>query len=71
MLYDNFLIPAGLVIPLVISECGIDGGTCSINGCDISGGWQNFCGYWQTSDCSSTYMTQLEWYDSLLLVVRF
>jgi len=55
------------VIPLLISENGIDGGTCAITGCDIPGGWKNFCGYWNSPDCPSTYMQQLEWYDSLML----
>ena len=68
-MYQQYLIPTNRVIPLVISENGIDGGTCGITGCSISGGWENFCGYWNTPDCSSTYMTQLEWYDSLLLEV--
>ena len=69
-LYQQYLIPAGLVIPLVISENGIDGGTCAITGCDIPGGWKNFCSYWNSPDCPSTYMQQLEWYDSLLLEVN-
>ena len=68
-MYQQYLIPTNRVIPLVISENGIDGGTCGITGCSISGGWENFCGYWNTPDCPSTYMTQLEWYDSLLLEV--
>lgn len=35
MLYNNYLIPNNLTIPLVITELGIDGGTCAITGCDI------------------------------------
>eukprot|EP00456_Euglypha_rotunda_P036811 TRINITY_DN28267_c0_g1_i2.p1 TRINITY_DN28267_c0_g1~~TRINITY_DN28267_c0_g1_i2.p1 ORF type:complete len:161 (+),score=29.11 TRINITY_DN28267_c0_g1_i2:141-623(+) len=47
-LYNGFLIPTNRIIPLVISENGIDGGTCAITGCNIAGGWKNFCSYWQS-----------------------
>jgi len=69
-LYNQFLIPTNRTIPLVISENGIDGGTCGMTGCDIAGGWKNFCSYWQSqgsgSDCNNTYLQQLEWYDSVM-----
>jgi len=68
-LYDQYLLPTNRSIPLVISENGIDGGTCSITGCNIAGGWQNFCSYWQSqgvSDCNAAYVNQLAWYDQVM-----
>lgn len=66
-LYNQYLLPTNRSIPLAITENGIDGGTCSITGCHISGGWKNFCSYWNLigvgSDCNQTYLHQLIWYD--------
>ncbi|KAH3759660.1 hypothetical protein Pelo_8558 [Pelomyxa schiedti] len=65
-LFNQYLIPAGMVLNTVITENGIDGGTCSINHCNIAGGWQNFCSYWNQPSCESEYMSQLAWYDSVM-----
>jgi len=68
-LYNQYLLPTNRSIPLVITEHGIDGGTCVVTGCHISGGWKNFCGYWQSvgwNDCNQAYMTQLQWYDAIM-----
>jgi hypothetical protein len=66
-LYNQFLIPAGLHIPLVITETGIDNSPC--NSPDL-GGWQAYCSYWTSAgwgnDCAHDYVSQLAWYDSLL-----
>jgi len=56
--YRQFLIPSGRQIPLVITECGIDGGVappCRSGGC----GWKAY----QSAD---NYFNQLKWYDALL-----
>ncbi|MBI3762619.1 MAG: hypothetical protein HY260_12280 [Chloroflexi bacterium] len=71
-LYRDILIPRGLVIPLVISEAGIDGGAGAGQrpGYSDTQGWLGFQKYWQTdlgvNDPVAFYAEQLEWYDSLL-----
>ena len=55
--YDNYLQPANLVIPLVITEAGIDGGVLTE---DLSfGGWKDAMTDYQ-------YLEQLSWYDDEL-----
>lgn len=54
--YRQFLSPAGREIPLVITECGIDGGG--------GGGWKNY-------QSAENYVQQLKWYDSLLKEDRY
>ncbi len=51
-LYRQFLIPEGKVIPLVITECGVD--------VVPPAGWKNHF-------TEAEYMDQLKWYDSVLL----
>jgi hypothetical protein len=67
--YEDFLIPRGLVIPLVISEAGIDGTIANHPGPDGLG-WQDFVDYWRASgldpDGVTEYLRQLAWYDSEL-----
>jgi len=53
-------------IPLIISENGIDCGTCSVTGCSCNGGWKGACPNWATSDCTRTYLEMLLWYDAVL-----
>jgi hypothetical protein len=53
--YRQFLAPDHREIPLVITECGIDGG---VRG-EGSKGWKSY----QTAE---SYFNQLVWYDSLL-----
>lgn len=67
-LYSQFLLPKGLRIPLIISEAGIDCGTCSVTKCSCSGGWKNACPqYWNGGqDCNAEYMKELTWYDQVL-----
>mmetsp|Transcript_8283 Transcript_8283/g.12591 ORF Transcript_8283/g.12591 Transcript_8283/m.12591 type:complete len:308 (+) Transcript_8283:3-926(+) len=60
-LYNQFLLPKGLNIPLVISETGIDCGTCAVSKqCSCSGGWLSL------NYSPSQYFTMLEWYDRVL-----
>ena len=67
--YEDFLKPRGLVVPLVISEAGIDGGIPNRPGPDGEG-WQDFVGYWSEvglgDDGIQTYLQQLAWYDEQL-----
>ena len=53
--YRQFLTPTGRDIPLVITECGIDGG---VRG-EAGKGWKSY----QSAD---TYFDQLVWYDGVL-----
>ena len=69
-LYQDYLIPNDLVIPLIMTEMGIDGEVGS-NVTPYQGGWQDFCGYWKDNgglaDCDQEYTNQLAWYDSIML----
>jgi hypothetical protein len=53
--YNWFLIPDGRQIPLVITECGIDGGVIGQG----SKGWTSYAS-------ADGYMEQLKWYDAIL-----
>lgn len=64
--YRDILEPAGLVIPLVISEAGVDGIIGNRPG--PSGyGWQDFGDYWVSlglgNSGSEAFINQLAWYD--------
>jgi hypothetical protein len=69
-LYQDILIPRGTVIPLVISEAGIDGIVMSGQRPGPPGlGWQEFVDYWQELGLGSgaeAYLRQLAWYDGQL-----
>jgi hypothetical protein len=69
--YEDFLIPRGLVIPLVISEAGVDGLVTNRPGPAYAGGWLDFAGYWKETgrggDPLEVYLPQLEWYDRQVL----
>lgn len=67
--YNHFLQPNGLVIPLVITEAGIDGGVLAQANED-GDGWRGFV---QTavpdeslSRAAASYLEQLSWYDDEL-----
>jgi len=72
--YRNFLIPNGLAVPLVITECGID--CVNVTGQDprylgvTCGGWRRMAAWWSQhgglSDPVEEYLRQLAWYDSIL-----
>ena len=67
--YEDFLKPRGLVVPLVISEAGIDGGIPDRPGPE-GRGWRDFTDYWKTHDLGDdsvrVYIRQLAWYDNEL-----
>lgn len=67
--YEDFLKPQGLVVPLVISEAGIDGGIPNRPG-PAGRGWRDFTGYWKAQglgdDGVKVYVRQLAWYDAQL-----
>jgi len=69
--YRQYLQPAGLDIPLVITEAGIDGLVGNRPGPADARGWQDFGPFWQQEGAVSTtvfgfYMEQLAWYDAEL-----
>ncbi|MFQ5341013.1 MAG: hypothetical protein ACE5F6_05650 [Anaerolineae bacterium] len=65
--YEDFLKPRGLVVPLVISEAGIDGAMGNRPG-PAGFGWRDFAGYWAShglgDDAVQAYIRQLAWYDA-------
>ncbi|MCZ2112986.1 MAG: hypothetical protein LC131_04015 [Anaerolineae bacterium] len=65
--YREVLEPAGLVIPLVISEAGIDGIIGNRPGPDGLG-WQDFQEFWVRQgwgpDGQTAYLNQLQWVDN-------
>ena len=67
--YEDYLIPRGLVIPLVISEVGVDGLVGGQPG-PKGRGWQDFAGFWIAQglgrDGIDAYLAQLSWYDDEL-----
>jgi hypothetical protein len=68
--YRQYLIPAGLEVPLVMTECGIDGLVTDRPGPDGEG-WKDFPNYWASQgmgiDGPGNYIEQLAWYDSELM----
>lgn len=72
-LYRGFLAPTKRILPLVISETGIDGGTCGVSGScpshPMGDGWKAFCDDWSGLghvDCPAYYLQQLQWYDAVM-----
>jgi len=69
--YRNYLQPAGLAIPLVITETGVDGLVGNRPGPGDARGWHDFASWWRAQgDVKNTdfgfYMEQLAWYDAEL-----
>ncbi len=68
--YEDYLKPRGLVIPLIITETGVDGLVANRPGPTKAKGWQSFASYWRETglggDATATYLQQLAWYDSEL-----
>jgi hypothetical protein len=64
--YRQFLIPWGLGIPLLITECGVDGMVGDRPG-PAGRGWKDFGQYWAELgmgvDTPGNYVEQLAWYD--------
>ncbi|MBN1138004.1 MAG: twin-arginine translocation signal domain-containing protein [Anaerolineae bacterium] len=67
--YRQFLIPWGLRLPLLITECGIDGTVTGRPG-PPGNGWADFGRYWAElgmgEDAPGNYIEQLAWYDAEL-----
>jgi hypothetical protein len=67
--YRQFLRPWGLDLPLLITECGVDGLVQDRPG-PPGQGWKDFAGYWAELgmgwDTAGNYIEQLAWYDSQL-----
>ena len=67
--FNQFLIPWGLRLPLIMTECGIDGLVTERPG-PPGRGWKDFAGYWEEMgmgpDAPGNYVEQLAWYDSEL-----
>jgi hypothetical protein len=67
--YGTHLLPWGMDLPLLITECGIDGLVTDRPG-PAGRGWQDFAGYWEElgmgPDAPGNYVEQLAWYDSQL-----
>lgn len=65
--YREYLEPAGLEIPLVISEAGIDGIIGNRPG-PAGFGWRDFQSYWEKQGLGRTgveaFINQLAWYDT-------
>jgi hypothetical protein len=64
--YRQYLEPWGLQLPLLITECGVDGLVSDRPG-PPGQGWQNFAEYWAGLgmgwDTAGNYIEQLAWYD--------
>ncbi len=67
--YREYLDRWGLRIPLIMTECGVDGGVTERPG-PAGKGWKDFAGYWAElgmgPDAPGNYVEQLAWYDSEL-----
>lgn len=65
--YEELLIPFDLVIPLVISEAGVDG-TLNNRPGPQGWGWQSFSTYWVEQGLGrngvEAFINQLAWYDA-------
>jgi uncharacterized small protein (DUF1192 family) len=63
------MLPPELHLPLLVTECGIDGGVNPRPG-PPGGGWKDFVEYWRETgrdpDGPTEYMNQLRWYDEEL-----
>ena len=69
--YRQYLQPAGLSLPLVITEAGIDGLVGNRPGPPEARGWQDFGPFWREEGAVNStvfgfYMEQLAWYDAEL-----
>ncbi|MBW7883954.1 MAG: twin-arginine translocation signal domain-containing protein [Caldilineaceae bacterium] len=68
--YNEILIPAGLQIPLVMTELGVDGLVQERPGPPDARGWKDFQGYWAEHGYGlwgpGAYIEQLVWYDDAM-----
>ncbi len=68
--YNEVLLPAGLRLPLVMTELGVDGLVQNRPGPPDGRGWQDFQGYWAENGYGlwgpGAYVEQLVWYDNAM-----
>lgn len=68
--YNDILKPAGLAIPLVMTELGVDGLVQSRPGPPDGRGWQDFQSFWAENGYGlwgpGAYVEQLVWYDKAM-----
>jgi len=72
--YRQHLQPWGIQLPLLVTECGVDGLVSNRPG-PPGRGWQDFASYWAElgmgPDAPGNYVEQLAWYDSQLQLDDF
>jgi hypothetical protein len=65
--YEEILVPFDLVVPLVISEAGVDGTLTNRPG-PRGWGWESFSSYWVEQGWGQNgvdaFINQLAWYDA-------
>lgn len=68
--YNEVLAPAGLTLPLVMTELGVDGLVQNRPGPPDARGWQDFQAYWAETGYGlwgpGAYIEQLVWYDNAM-----
>jgi hypothetical protein len=68
--YNEILAPAGLTLPLVMTELGVDGLVQNRPGPPDAHGWQDFQAYWAENGYGlwgpGAYIEQLVWYDNAM-----
>jgi hypothetical protein len=68
--YNQFLLPRGLKIPLIFTELGVDGLVAERPGPPDALGWQHFQAYWAENGYGlwgpGAYIEQLVWYDNAM-----
>lgn len=68
--YNEILAPAGLTLPLVMTELGVDGLVQNRPGPPDARGWQDFQSYWAENGYGlwgpGAYIEQLVWYDNAM-----
>lgn len=68
--YNQFLKPANLAIPLVFTELGVDGLVANRPGPPQAKGWRDFQGYWAENGYGlwgpGAYIEQLAWFDNAM-----
>ncbi len=68
--YNDILIPAGLKLPLVMTELGVDGYVQNRPGPPDARGWKDFQAYWAETGYGlwgpGAYVEQLVWYDDAM-----
>jgi hypothetical protein len=68
--YNDILRPAGLAVPLIMTELGVDGLVTNRPGPPDALGWQDFQQYWAENGYGlwgpGAYIEQLVWYDEAM-----